>query len=139
MERPLIGENQDRLGAFFFQAGFSIDAQQRHKLIAILHEMAAVGDFDAAAIDLFEPGDQRERHGLRPLRAGAEYQQRNRIFAGDLLALLRFGGLGLGGLRGAAERLGDAVRIEDHDHRAVAENGGAGETPQCAAASTTSA
>ena len=37
--------------------------------------------------------------------------------------------LGLRRLRGAAERLRDAVRIEDHDDRPVAEDGGAGEHP----------
>ena len=52
-------EHQDGLGAFLLQAALGVDAQQRHELIAILHKMSAVGDFDAAAIDLLEAGNQR--------------------------------------------------------------------------------
>ena len=70
---------------------------------------------------------ERQRHRFRPLRAGAEHQERDGVFAGGFLALLEFGRIiGLRRLRGAAERLRDAIRVDDHDDRAVAENGGAG-------------
>ena len=125
IERPR-SENT-RIGcAPSFRAGFAVDAQQRHQLIAILHQMAAVGDFDPAAIDLLEPGDERQRHGLRLLRAGAEQQERNGVLVGVILGLSKSGSR-LRRRRGAAERLGDAVRIDDHDDRAVAEDGGTGE------------
>ena len=135
----LIGEHQDRLRAFFLQAGFVVDPQQRHQLLAILHKAAPVGDFDAAAIDFLEPRHQRQRHCFRPLRSGTEHEQRHGILVRCGLVFDARIPASACDLRGTAERLGDAVRIEDHDDRAVAENGGAGEHRECGAASTTSA
>ncbi len=74
-----VGEHQQRLRAFLAHAHVLADAHQRHQLPAILHEMTAVREFDLLAVDLFQPRDQRERHGLRLLRAGAEHEQRNRL------------------------------------------------------------
>ena len=54
----MIGKHQDRLGALFSQAGPAVDAKERHQLIAILHKIAAVGYFDAAAIDFLKASDQ---------------------------------------------------------------------------------
>ena len=122
----VIGEHQDRLGAVLLDGGLRIDAQQRHELIAILHEITAVGNFDAPAIDLLQPRDERKQNGLGLLRAGAEHQQRRQIFVVGILAVIERGFVGAGKRRDAAERLRDAVRIDDHDHRAVAEDRGAG-------------
>ena len=100
---------------------------QRHQLAAVLHHVAAVRELDLAGVDLLEPRDQRQRHRLGLRRAGAEHQQRRRLFVGRGVPAV--GGFVGGHLRGdgAAERLRDAVRIDDHDHRAVAEDGVAGE------------
>ena len=101
---------------------------QRHQLAAVLHEVAAVRQFDRAGVDLLEPRDQRQRHrlGLRASRRGtpearsacSAWRSRARPRRSSRPPLRR--------LDGAAERLRDAVRIDDHDHRAVAENGVAG-------------
>ena len=64
MRAAMVGEHQDRLRALLLDAGLRVDAQQRHELVAILHEMAAVGDFDPAAIDLFKP--RRRATAARP-------------------------------------------------------------------------
>jgi hypothetical protein len=61
-----------------------------------------------AAIDLLEARDQRKRHGLGLLRAGTEHQHRDLVVAGGFLGGIAAGRMRRGGLRGAAERLGDA-------------------------------
>ena len=53
-----IGKHQNRHGAILLELA-AVDADERHELIAILHEIAAVGDLDTAAIDLLKAGDQR--------------------------------------------------------------------------------
>ena len=108
--------------------GLRVDAQQRHELIAILHQMTAVGDLDLSAIDLLEPGDQRQRHRLGLVRTGAEHEQRDDIVGRRFLALVALRRVVARRLRGAAEQLRNSIRIDDHDHRAVAEDGCAGES-----------
>ena len=75
-----------------------------------------------AQVDLLESGDQGQRHRLQFVVAGPEDQER-----GHLLAERHAPFLGLGrrllGDRHRAGRRRDTVRIEDHDHAAVAENG----------------
>ena len=75
-----VREHQHRLGAFAFNVHAVIHAHQRHQLAAVLHHMAAVRKLDLAGVDLLEPSDQRERHSLGLGRAGAEHQQRGRVF-----------------------------------------------------------
>ncbi len=76
-----IGEHQDRLRAIPLEVGLRVDAQKRHELIAVLHQVSAVGNLDLAAIDFLEPGDQRQRHRLGLMRTGAEHQERDHIVA----------------------------------------------------------
>src|SRR5665647_1718004 len=120
-----IREHQQRLGALALYAYGRIHADQWHQLTAVLHHVAAVRQFDLAGIDFLKPGNQRQRHGLELGGAGAEHEQRC-----SLVGYSRTGWFDLfcDHLRGnrAAERLGGAVRIDDHDHRAIAENGIAG-------------
>src|ERR1700694_4338223 len=77
----VVGEHQDRLGA----RGLDADPghlHQRHQLVAVLHHIAAVGEFDLVGGDLFQPGHQPERHGLGLRRAGAEHQKRGQLLGG---------------------------------------------------------
>jgi hypothetical protein len=39
-----------------------------------LHKILAVGGLDAPAVDLLEPGNERQQHRFRLLRAGAKNQ-----------------------------------------------------------------
>ena len=94
--------------------------------------MAVARDFDILDLDLFEPGDQRKRHRARRWRTGAENQQRGLFPALHML-------VGIGGAFDAeagrthrTERGRNAVRIENHDDGAVAENGVAGECVEVA-------
>jgi len=116
------------LRAVLLDATLHIDAQKRHKLIAILNETAAVGDFEPAAIDLLKLRNQRERYGLGLLRTGAEYQKRRQIFVAGVHIVINVGFLRLRHRGGAAQRLCNPVRIEDHDNRPVTENRGAGKS-----------
>ena len=86
-----VGEHQDRLRAVFLELGLVVDAQQRHQLIAVLHEMPAVGAFDLAAIDFLEARDQRQRHRFRLLRAGAEHKERDDILVAVVVAARQLG------------------------------------------------
>ena len=96
---------------------------QRHQLLAVLHHVAAVRHLDLVGGDLFKTRHQRQRHRLGLRRAGAEHQQRGQLFAAGGARRGRLvGDVVLGGDLGA-ERLRDAVGIDDHDHRAVAQNG----------------
>ncbi len=89
--------------------------------------MPAVGEFDLVAGDLFQTGDQPERHRLGLIGAGAEHQKRGQLFGGaGAHRRILVGDLMRGRARGA-ERFGNAVGIDDHDHGAVAQNGIAGE------------
>ena len=96
---------------------------QRHQLAAVLHQMPAVRDFNRATINFLEPCDECERHRFRLLRAGAEYKQRHvlldcRILSGNSVMASRR----VIPCHGT-ERLRNAVRIDDQDHRAITENG----------------
>ena len=71
-----VGEHQQRLHAFRLDAHVFIDRNERHELAAILHERAAARGLDRARVDLFEPRDQREQHGLGLRRARAKHQHR---------------------------------------------------------------
>ena len=98
------------------------DADQRHELAAVLHQVAAVGELDLLAVDLFEARDQRQRHrlGLVASRRGTPAARRSSRPAPVCCASSAV----VGRLRGGgADGLRDAVRIDDHDHRAVAEDG----------------
>ena len=85
------------------------------------------GGLDLADVDLLEAGHQRQQHRARLRRAGAEHQ--HRLDAG--IVVLPVGLLpGRGGIAlddHVSDRLGDAVRLDDHDHRAVAQDRIAGE------------
>ena len=122
----VVGEHQDRLDARGPDAD-TVHLHQRHQLIAVLHHIAAVGEFDLVGCDFFQPGHQAERHRLGLGRAGAEHQQRGQLFgrAGARRRVLV--GDFVGGIARSAERLGDAVGIDDHDDGAIAQNGVAGE------------
>ena len=126
IERPAVGEHQDRLRALGPDAD-AFHLHQRHQLVAVLHHVAAVGEFDLVDGDLLQPRDEPERHRLGLIGAGAEHQQRGHLLGGAGA----HGGVLVGDLVAGracgAERLGDAVGIDDHDHGAVAQNGVAGE------------
>ena len=100
--------------------------KQRHKLIAILYEMTAGGRFNAVAIDLLKPRNERQQNGLGLLRARTEHEKRRQVLTGGVDGIGELDLVGLRGDRGAHERLGDSVRIDDHDHRTVAEDRRAG-------------
>ena len=87
--------------------------------------MATAGELDVPAVHLLEASHQRKRHGFEFGGAGPEHQQRHRLGVG----LGRFGiDRRLRDLRRAdPDRLRDAVRVDDHDHRPVAQDGIAGE------------
>ena len=51
-----------------------VHLHQRHQLLAVLHHVAAVTEFDLVGGDLLQPGDEAERHRLGLGRAGAEHQ-----------------------------------------------------------------
>ena len=121
-----VREHQQRLRPFAFDIHICVHADERHQLAAVLHHVAAIRQFDLAGVDFLEPGDQRQRHRLGLGRAGAEHQQRRRLLAGLLDAILRRLDDHLRG-NGRTDRLRDTVRIDDHDHRAIAEDGVAGE------------
>ncbi len=76
-----------------------------------------------SAGQLFQAGDEPERDRLGLGRAGAEHQQRGGLLArSDVVrAVLVVHVMGRGA--GGAERLGDAVGVDDHDDRAVAQDG----------------
>ena len=125
-----IGKHQNRHGAILLELA-AVDADERHELIAILHQILAVGGFDAPAVDLLEPGNERQQHRLGLLRAGAKNQQRRQIVFDDGFGLADLDLLAL--RRYAPERLRYSVRVNDHDYRAVAKDGRAGkdrEMPQ---------
>ena len=77
----VIGKHQDRLGACGLDAD-PVHLHQRHQLVAVLHHVAAVGEFDLVGGELFQPGDEPERHRLGLGGAGAEHQQRGQLFGG---------------------------------------------------------
>ena len=121
----VIGEHQDRLGA----GGLDRDAvhlHQRHQLLAVLHHVAAVTELDLVGGDLFQPGDEAERDRLGLVGAGAEHQQRSQLLAGDMGGRILVANA-MGGRAGGAQRLGDAIGVDDHDDGAIAQNGVAGE------------
>src|SRR5271170_49747 len=122
-----IGKHQDRLCAILLDATLGVDAQKRHELIAILNETMTVGNFNPAAIDLFQTRDQGEQNRFGLLRAGAEYKQRRQVLVAGILAVVEPDFVGLRDRRDAAELRRDSVRVDDHDYRPVAEYGGAGE------------
>ena len=87
------------------------------------------------AIDFLQPRDQRQRHrlGLPASRRGTPAAR------SCLLAPARAAGLvsvcaAARPTRPSRRSPGDPVGIDDHDHRAVAENGVAGEHARCGAA-----
>ena len=124
---PLVREHKERLHALLLDPHVFVDQHQRHELTAILHHQAAVGALDRLGVDLFQPCHQREMNGLRLRRASAEHEQRLRARTfGALLDLTRVLGRLLRRSR-AADRIGEAVRIDDHDHRAIAQDGVAAE------------
>src|SRR5262245_11737359 len=92
-------------------------------MTAVLNHVPAVRQLDFLSVDFFKPRNERERNRLRLHRTGAEYKQR-RVRSG------RWCGFDLGSLRSSqlrrhvrAERLRDAVRVDDHNHGTVAKNG----------------
>src|ERR1700730_1725887 len=95
--------------------------------VAILPQLAAVGELDLVGGDFLQPGDQPERHSLGLVGAGAEHQKRGQLFGGAGAHGRVLFGDSMRSRAGSAERLGDAVGIDDHDHGAVAQDGIAGE------------
>ena len=76
-----IGKDQHRLRSLAATLRGRIDEDQRHQRAAILNEVAAVRVLDLAGVELLEPGDQRQRHGLRLRRSGAEQQHGDALVA----------------------------------------------------------
>ena len=72
IERPSSENTSSGCAPSRAHAHLVVDADQRHELAAILHQLAAVGELDLLAVDLLEPGDERQRHrlGLRASRRG---------------------------------------------------------------------
>src|ERR1700722_15689125 len=77
-----IEKPKNRHGAVLLELA-TVDADERHELIAILHKILAVGGLDVPAVDLLEPGNERHQHRFRLLRAGAKNQQRRQIVFDD--------------------------------------------------------
>src|SRR6185312_15733027 len=102
-------------------------ADERHQMAAVLDHVPAVRQLDFLCVDFFKSRDERERDRLWLYRSGPEDKQR-RARPGRRRRL-GLGSLRCGQLRShiRAERLRDAVRVDDHDHGAVAENGVPGE------------
>ena len=69
----VVGEHQDRLRPWRLDVD-PVHLHQRHQLLAVLHHVAAVTEFDLVGGDLLQPGDEAERHRLGLGRAGAEHQ-----------------------------------------------------------------
>ena len=89
----------------------------------------AAGGLDLLARDVLQPGDQPERHRHRRVAAGAEQQHRGLLTGAACLAA-GGGAAGAGlALAAGADAGGSCnpVGIEDHDHRAVAQDGVAAE------------
>src|SRR5579862_517789 len=124
-----VGEDQDRLPALLFEAGLHIDAQERHELIAVLDEMTTLGNLNLAAVYLLKARDQRQGHSLRLVRAGAEHKHRYDVVGPRLLAVVAIRTVVASRLRDPPQRLRDSFRVDDHNHRAIAENGGTREHP----------
>ena len=91
--------------------------------------MAAIGNLNLTAVYLLKPRDQRQGHSLRLARAGAEHKHRYDVVGPCLLAVVAIRTVVTRRLHGPAQRLRNSLRIDDHNHRAVAENGGTGERP----------
>src|SRR4029079_8977912 len=97
-----------------------VDHHERHELATVLHDRAVIGGLDRFWIDLLEPGHQRQRNRLWMWRSGAEQKH------GFEQAVVG-GPLGVGfhkqALRPRTRHfLGDPVRIDNQDHRTVAQN-----------------
>ena len=122
----VVGEHQDRLRALRLDRDPG-HLHQRHQLLAVLHHVAAVTELDLVGGDLLQPGDEAERNRLGLARSGAEHQQRGQLFAADRMRCRSLVGQLMGRGAGGAERLGNAVGVDDHDHGAIAQNGVAGE------------
>src|SRR6185437_15622252 len=122
----VVGEHQDRLGA----RGLDVDPghlHQRHQLLAVLHHVAAVTELDLVGGDLLQTRDEAERHRLGLGRAGTEHQQRGELFGGrSPRGRVVLGDL-VGRSTGRTQGFCDAIGVDDHDHRAIAQNGVAGE------------
>src|SRR6266851_3820008 len=121
-----IGEDEDGLAARLADGAAGIDGDERHQLAAVLHDRLLVRVLDTLELDLLEPGDEGQRHCLRPFAAGAEQQEAGTLAAaaGTRHRLLANAALLDGDV---AARRRDAVGIENHDDAAVAQDGIAGE------------
>jgi hypothetical protein len=104
--------------------GLHID--NRHQRAPILHDVLAVAVLDGVDLDLLEPGDERQRHGLHRVGAGPEPEQRRLVLLDPRCR--RCDGIGRLGLPvDRADGRAKRIRVDDHDDAAVAENSVAGE------------
>ena len=100
-----------------------IEIYQWHECATILYQIAPVGRLDPVDVELFQPGYQRQWNGFRFGRAGAEQQEGDHLLSVmDIQGYLAF--FLLNGFidNMAANSLGDAVRIDNHDHATIAED-----------------
>src|SRR5690606_38828350 len=103
------------------------DLDQRHQYTAVLDKVAAIGHLDLADVDFLEARNQRQRHRLELRTAGAEHEHGHRLIGGEARIFFRINRIEHTRRHVRADRMGDAVWIDDHDDRTIAENGGARE------------
>src|ERR1700761_2125268 len=122
----VVGEHQDRLAA----GGADVHPghlHERHQLLAVLNHRATIGELDLFGHDFFQPRHQTQRHRFRLAGAGAEHQKRSQLLgAAGAVGCVLVGNF-MTGAAGGAQRLGNAVGVDDHDDGAVAQNGVTGE------------
>ena len=127
MERPWSENTRIGCAPSGLIGGLWVDPQQRHELVTILQKMTTVGDFNLAAIDLLKARYQGKQNRFWLLRTGAEHQQWRHVLVG-CPAVIELSFIGAHDRRDASQRLGNAIRIDDHDHRSVAEYCGSGKS-----------
>ena len=60
----VVAEHQHGLLAGLRPGMRVVERHQRHEVLTVLHDMAAADMLDGSGIDVFETGDELERHGL---------------------------------------------------------------------------
>src|SRR6516165_5042538 len=79
----LVDEETDRSAVFREHenrlSGF--EAEERHQLVAVFHNVSAIGHLDVSAIDLLDPAHERKRYCFRPVRRRAKNQKRDSVLS----------------------------------------------------------
>ena len=67
-----VGEDEDRLAAFALPLVRGVEGYQRHEMATVLHNVLVVRFFGGRHVNVFEPRDQGQGHGLEIFATGAE-------------------------------------------------------------------